>query len=274
MIKRVGILYNPKLEPAGPLAQELAGLIAKEGVSSWLCSAWEEEKARPQVPATDLVLSLGGDGTVLRSARIVAPHLVPILGINLGRLGFVTEFRPQEAKDRLPSLLAGGGRLEERAMLEVHVSGEAGVRTALNDAVAARGGVCRLIEVKVWVDGEVLGTYRADGVIVATATGSTSYALAAGGPVLHPEARDLVLQPITPHLCPSAALVLAPSSRVEMEVLTQHPAILSLDGQVNIPLKSQDRVLVQRSPHPVRFLRTGPPGSFYRTLMGRLAGKV
>ena len=271
-MKKVGILYHPKLEEAIGLAREFSQLLEKEGVASWLCSAREEEAARPQVPGSDLLLSLGGDGTLLRAVRVAVPHPVPVLGINLGRLGFMVELGVEEARKTLPGLLRGEGRIEERAMLEARLpGGKEGY--ALNEVAVARGGVCRAIYVSAWVDGEPVGTYRADGLIVATATGSTAYALSVGGPILYPQSLDLLLIPISPHPCPSAPFVLPPESRVEMEVRTDHQAILSLDGQRETALNSGDRVEVRRCQHRARFLRTRPPSLFYRGVMDRLKGK-
>ena len=271
-MKRVGILFNPRLEEATGLAREFSQLLEKNGVSSWLCSAREEERARPQVPGSDLLLSLGGDGTLLRAVRVAVPHPVPVLGINLGRLGFMAELGVEEARKRLPGILQGEGRVEERALLEARLA-DGKVGLALNEVAVARGGVCRAIYVSAWVDGEPLGTYKADGLIVATATGSTAYALSVGGPILYPQSLDLLLIPISPHPCPSAPFVLPPDSRVELEVRTDHQAILSLDGQRETALKSGDRVEVRRSQHRARLLRTQPPGLFYRRVMDRLTGK-
>jgi NAD+ kinase len=271
-VKKAGILYHPKLEEAFALAREFSRLLEKQGVASWLCSAWEEEEARPQVPGSDLLLSLGGDGTLLRVVRIAVPHPVPVLGVNLGRLGFMAELGAEEARKRLPALLRGEGRIEERAMLEARLpDGKAGF--ALNEVAVARGGVCRAVCINAWVDGEPLGTYRADGLIVATATGSTAYALSAGGPILYPQSQDLLLIPISPHFCRSAPFVLPPESRVALEVHTDHQAMVSLDGQRETALQSGERVEVRGSQHRARFLRTQPPGLFYRRVMDRLTGK-
>ena len=154
-----------------------------------MCSAWEEEKAKPQVAGSDLILSIGGDGTILRAARAVVPHAVPIVGINLGHLGFMTELKATEALDKLPRLLGGEGWIEERTMLEAETVSDGKTFHVLNDVVVGRGSSARVVNIETRIDGEVLTTYRADGVIVATATGSTSYLLAAGGPILYPQAR-------------------------------------------------------------------------------------
>lgn len=268
-MKRVGILYHPKIAAAVAFAEELAGFLPSLDASAWLCSAWEEEKARAQVEGTELIFSVGGDGTILRVARIATPKDIPIVGINLGRLGFMTELSAEEARDRLPAILAGGGWIDERAMLRAELASK-GPFHALNDIVLGRGAITRLVYVEATIDGAFLTTYKADGVILATATGSTGYSLASGGPILSPQARDIILNPICPHPTFANALVLPPTAVVELTVRTDHQAKLSIDGQIDRALESGDSVKVTLSPHVARFLRAKPPAFFYSTLMERL----
>lgn len=193
-MKRIGILYHPRRKKARDLAEKLEEFLSSRGVSSWRCSAWDEDKAKPQVAGTESILSIGGDGTILRSARIVASLSVPILGINLGRLGFITEIDANDVLSHLPGLLSGKGWIEERTMLQAQVAGK--TFHALNDVVL-RSVAVRLVNIEARVDGTAITTYRADGVIIATATGSTSYSLASGGPILHPQSKEIVIQPIS-----------------------------------------------------------------------------
>ena len=269
-MKRVGILYHPKKEEALDLAAKLEGLLDAQAVSSWKCSAWDDSAARPQVAGSDLVLSIGGDGSILHVARIIAPLTVPILGINLGKLGFITELGFEEALAGLPDVLAGKGWIEERAMLEAR-SGDRRF-LALND-VAVRSTAVRLINIEVSIDGEELTTYRADGIVLATATGSTGYSLAAGGPILHPQSREMVLQPISCHLGLSHALVLPPETAVELRAGSRDGAILSLDGQVDSPLAGRQAVAVKLSGCVARFLRVHKETYFYSFLGRKLEGK-
>ncbi len=269
-MKRVGILYHPKITGAGSLAEELANILPPLGVSVWVCSAWEEERARTQVEGTELILSIGGDGTILRAARAATPWSIPIVGINLGRLGFMTELRAKEARDRLPAFLAGEGWIDERAMLQAELVGKGLTFHALNDVVLGRGAIARVVRLEATVDGAPLTTYKADGVILATATGSTGYSLAAGGPILYPQAREFLLNPLYPHLTFPNVLVLPPTTVVEMTVCTDHQAMLSIDGQLDLALESGDCVMVRLSAHVTRFLRAQPPTFFYSTLMERL----
>ncbi len=273
-MRRVGVLYHPKLEKAEAFSRKVEKFLSARGISAWRCSAWEEEQAKPQVAGSDLVLSIGGDGTILRAARAVVPHSVPIVGINLGNLGFMTELKAAEALDKLPRLLGGEGWIEERAMLEAGTASQGKAFHVLNDVVVGRRSSARLVNIETRIGDEVLTTYRADGVIVATATGSTGYSLAAGGPILYPEAREILLKPLCPHLAVDKALVLPPEAVVQLKVTTSHEAMLSLDGQVESPLRSGEEVQVKISPYVARFLRVQPKTYFYSSLGHRLEGRM
>jgi NAD+ kinase len=275
-LKRVGIIFHPLNESAGNLATELEKLLRVRGLSVWLCSAWEAQAAREQVEHTDIVFTVGGDGTILRAAQAVIPRQTPITGINLGNLGFMTELTVDEVDERLPALLAGEGWIDERTLLETEVPvPNAPARTlyALNDVVITHGGVARLIRVEASIDGEALTTYKADGVIVATATGSTGYALAAGGPILHPRAKEMLLLPIVPHLSASFKLVLPAESVITLRVRALHPAMLTVDGHIGLSLASGAEVTVKRSRNTVRFLRAHAERPYYGSLERRLKGK-
>jgi NAD+ kinase len=276
-MNKVGVLYHPMVEATFIKAKQLQDFLVANDISVWLCSAWEGEKTKAQLNDTDLLLSVGGDGTILRSAQAVVPRATPITGINLGNLGFMTELSADEALEYLPSLLAGEGWIDERAMLEAELSAteQEPPRTfhALNDVVVARGSVVRLVRVEASIDSQHLTTYKADGVIVATATGSTGYSLAAGGPILYPQSKDFLLVPITPHLSSAYALVLPSKTVVQLRVLTAHQSMLSIDGHINLPLADCASITVKHSPNTVRFLRIHPEDSFYRSLEQKLKGK-
>ena len=278
-MKRVGILYHPMKEAAHTLANQLEDFFGARGLSVWVCSAWEWETAKTQVNGTDLIITIGGDGTILRAAQVVVPEPTPITGINLGKLGFMTELSVDEAMDKLPALLAGEGWIDERSLLEAELSPASeehkppSMFYALNDVVVARGAVARVIYVEASIDGQLLSTYKADGVIVATATGSTGYSLAAGGPILHPQAREFQLLPILPHLSFAYTVVLPSTATVKLCISTTHPATLSIDGHINLPLSSGATITVKHSPNTVRFLRIHPETSFYSSLEQKLKGK-
>ena len=269
-MKRIGILYHPLLAKARDLAERLEEFLSSRGISSWRCSTNDEDEARSRMAGTELILSIGGDGTILHVARIVTPLPVPILGINLGRLGFITEIDGDEVFSHLPNLLKGKGWIEERTMLEAQVKDKNS--HALNDVVL-RSVAVRLVNIKAEIDGTALTTYRADGVIVATATGSTSYSLASSGPILHPQSKEIVLQPISCHLGLSHALVLPPQSVVDLKVARGEKVILSIDGQVELPLLDGQTARVRLSPHTARFLRIHEPTYFYSSLWQKLGGR-
>ena len=273
-MKNAGLLHHPKLPGSLVLAQELARYLEERGVSPWLCSAWDEDEIACHVDALDFLITLGGDGTILRAARIAAEHSVPILGLNLGRVGFLAEMEREDWPEKLTLVLEGKYWLEERMMLQAELrrqgdatpwSGE-----ALNEFVVGRGTLARIVRLSTYIDGEYLTTYAADGLIVATATGSTAYALAVGGPILPPKLKNILLIPIAPHLCLDRAVVLSQGVRVEVQVSTDHRAILTVDGQFDVELMDADRVVITASPHVCRFIRTQDKVYFYRTLVERL----
>jgi len=274
-VKKVGILYHPMVEATQTKAKELEGYLDSRGISVWLCSAWDREKARAQLNDTDLIFTVGGDGTILRAAQVVVPGTTPIIGINQGKLGFMTEFNAADVPENLPPLLDKEGWIDERAMLQAELATGQGTRIfhALNDIVVARGEIARVVRVEATIDGQYLTTYKADGVIVATATGSTGYALAAGGPILYPQSGDFLLVPVAPHLSSAYVMVLPRTAEVRLRVLTFHPATLCIDGHINLPLSSGDTITVKHSPNTARFWRVCPENSFYGSLEEKLKGK-
>jgi NAD+ kinase len=230
--------------------------------------------AKPQLPGSDLILCIGGDGTILRAVRAIIPLSIPVLGINLGRLGFMTEFDANNAMDELHHLLDGKGWIEERAILETKVTAQETTFYSLNDVFIGRRSLARLINIECTIDGETLTTYRADGVVVATASGSTGYSLAAGGPILHPQSKDIILNPICPHFTFTESLVLPPQTIIQLKVTTSHEAMFSIDGQVESQLQSGDEITVRLSPYTARFLRLQPESYYFKSLESRLKRKV
>lgn len=276
-MKKVGILFHPLKEAAQTLAKELSGFLTLKGLTAWSQSAWEWEKAKSKIDGTDLILSVGGDGTILRTAQLAIHGSIPIVGINLGQLGFMTELTVSEARDKLLELLDGKGWIDERSLLELKLSPEEGQTPksfyALNDVVVARGAVARVIYIEATINNKPLATYKADGVVVSTATGSTGYALAAGGPILHPQAKELLLVPILPHLSLRYPLVLPSTAIVKLRVNPTYPATLSIDGHINMPVSDSAALSVKHSSKKVRFLRIHTEDSFYSSLERKLKGR-
>ncbi len=269
-MRKVGIFIASRWSGATKLLESLRATLGKEVDEVWQTSNWDDHPAQEKIEGTDLIVCLGGDGSMLWAARAVVPHAVPILGVNMGRLGFLAEIGPKDLIDSLPKVLKDEGRVEERAMLQARVPAWGQTFQALNDVVVGRSVAGRPVYLDVSVDGCRLALYRSDAVIVATATGSTGYSLSAGGPILHPESRDIVLTPVAPHLAPGRPLVLPRDAVVDLVVSTAEGATVSIDGQVNRELGSGDAVSICRSPHVARFLRLSEPTDYYRILAERL----
>lgn len=211
------------------------------------------------VQRADLIVVIGGDGTLLGAARSLAGHDVPLVGVNLGRLGFLVDISPHEVTERIGEILDGRYIEERRFLLHMEVLRAGSVimqSDALNDVVLHKGCVARMIEFDTQVDGRDLYTQRSDGLIVATPTGSTAYALSGGGPILHPSLDAIVLVPICPHTLSNRPIVVSADSKVRIIVRDGHalPAQITCDGQIGVDLQVGDEVLVQRRGHPVRLL--------------------
>ncbi len=278
-IKKIGILYHPMVEATCIKAKELTDFLNSKGVDVWTCSAWETEKAITNLDTTDLLLTTGGDGTILRAAQVALGKQIPITGINMGNLGFLTELKANEAIDQLPALLEGKGWIDERAMLEAclipaETNGNMpAVFHALNDIVLSRGAIVKLIQVNTSINDKPLTNYRADGVILSTATGSTGYSLAAGGPILYPQSTDFLLVPIVSHLSSDYRLVLPASSTIKLQLISTNRATLSIDGHINIPVPNGAVVTIKQSVQKTRFLRLHPQDYFFNLLEEKLRGK-
>ena len=280
-MKTVGIIYNARIPEALDLGMAIFNGLAL-GKDSWISPTENLETLQQRMPESDLVITVGGDGTILRAAQETAAWAVPIVGVNMGRLGFMTELQVGEALEKLPLYLDGECRVEERNMLQARLlkardSGATQVEGpyhALNDTVVARGAVARVVTVSASIDGAPLTIFRADGVILSTATGSTGYSLSVGGPILDPLSESLVLKPVAAHIGFSAGLVLSPSAKVRLSLEGHQQAILSVDGYVDYPMDPGDRVELQQSPLKAKFLRAHPPSDFYATLTRRLGFSI
>ncbi|MFL7790722.1 MAG: NAD(+)/NADH kinase [Anaerolineae bacterium] len=271
-MKLVGILYNPRPERALLLAGVIAMWLKERGLEAEIATTYQAATS-PFLQEADLLVTLGGDGSILRVARAAAPYSTPILGINLGRVGFLTEAEPDMWKDVLSRALDGDYWVEERMMLKVAASRgdeELVQATALNDVVVGRGERARVVYLRAEVDGGYLASYAADGLVVATPTGSTAYALAAGGPILPPELRNIVLVPVAPHLSMERPVVLSEGATVRIVVAGRRAAVLTVDGEVQAELVGGDEVVVEASPYTAHFARVQEQTYFYKTLVERL----
>ena len=272
-IRTVGILYKEHNEGAVEMSERLVSLLKASGREVWRLSGRALDTMDGRLSKTDLVVVLGGDGSIISAARVCAPAKAPILGVNFGRVGFLTELEPGEVEEKLPLYLEGDYWVDVRSMLRAELGSQGNFHnyTALNDIVVARGAVPHVIRIKVWVDGFEYNTTVADGIIVSTATGSTAYNLAAGGPILHPQVRSNVLTAIAPHLVADRSLILEPNAVVSLELESDSDgALLSADGQINHALAEGDQVRVTNSEYTTNFLRRRAPTHFYRVLSAKL----
>ena len=274
-LHKIGIYHHPELEAAQDFAVELQGLLQATVPEVWISDAWHPQASTRDLPGTDLLICVGGDGTVLRAARVVAAYPTLILGVDMGRFAFLTECAPAELRRRLPDLFAGRYNIEERTMLEITFDGFdlpelPATVYALNDIILGRSVLGRPVYLNVRVDHDLIGVLRADAVIVATATGSTGYSLSAGGPILAPTSRSMVITPVAPHLAAAAPLVLPERSQVELSAGDGGSTAVSVDGQGPYPMRDGSRVRIKRAAHVTRMVRfTEKP--FFAQMGHRLA---
>jgi NAD+ kinase len=271
VLKSVAILFHPERARAIEAAQALDGRLRAAGVDVYRGSAFDGAAIRRGALGRDLAIALGGDGTILSVARDTAGSEVPTLGINLGHVGFLAELTPDLLDEALPRILAQDYWIERRTVLEAEwVDGLThGSDLGLNEVAVARGPSTRAVRVAVSVDGFEYISYTADGMLVATATGSTAYSLAAGGPMMYPESTDLLLTPVAPHLHIGRSLVLPGTVHVELELRGDREGMLSIDGQTECPLQIGARVDIRRSSKCSLFARLGPRTYFYSVLANR-----
>ena len=262
-----------------PNAEKSVISRALKALKAHKVEAWEADRDGPagaitsRLEATTLLITLGGDGTFLAGARLAAPRGIPLLGVNLGRLGFLTELDADEIEDGLKRFFKGDYRIEERNVLQATLTRNRKTiarEIGLNEAVINRAGDARMLRVEIDVSGQAVGVIDADGVMVATATGSTAYALASGGPILEPTLRDLVLVPLNPFALTVRPIVFPPGQDITLAVV-RGPAELRIDGgRRGRAVRAGDRLRCGSHPHPLNVVRFSPPESFYRRLGEKL----
>lgn len=268
----IGILHHPRKPDSFPLAEAIANWLNEREHRTWQASNWDAEEVHRLTSECDLLVVLGGDGSILRAARFAVPYDTPIVGVNLGRIGFLSEAERDNWPDVLTQVLAGNHWIESRLMLQGHLyrQGEKiASYMALNDLVIA-GTRSRVVRLELQVDGEPITMYTADGLITATPTGSTAYSMAAGGPLLPPQLRNFLLLPVAPYLSLDRALVLHEEAELRIKVNTDHEAHLMADGQEFVPLQDHDEIVIHKHQHEGRFARVSSPSYFYRRLLQRL----
>src|SRR5919202_4059975 len=258
-MKQIGLLCHPHKERALELAREWRDEIIRRGAPEpIIVSAWARKEAAQVCKQVDLVLTLGGDGTLLRALRLTAPCGIPALGAQLGHVGFLSGLDPADFYDCVDRLLEGDYWIEERMMVRAHLSRDGqprGTYEGVNDVVVSRGKLARVIRVQVSIDTGTLDEFAVDGAIVSTATGSTAYSFAAGGPILAPTVRPMLLTLIAPYLSPIHSLVLPEGARVALKIDSPVPSILTVDGQVDVELQDGDVIDTAASENVARFVR-------------------
>jgi NAD+ kinase len=281
MIRAAGIISKPNRELLATVVPPLIQWLRDHKVEVFVDQETQEcincgaqALARDVLAAqVDLLIVLGGDGTLLSAARAPGSHKVPILAVNLGGLGFLTSVTLDELYPLLDQVLAGKHRTSDRMMLDAEIvrGGQPAERQcALNDAVANKAALARMLDFDVHVDGNHVGRYRADGLVVATPTGSTAYSLAAGGPIIDPDLDAFVITPICPHMLTNRPLVVPDTARIDLDfTAADEPVYITLDGQIGFQLKPKDRVTITKSKSRVALVRP-PSKTYFEVLRSKL----
>jgi NAD+ kinase len=279
--RNIGIISRPRRsnlsEVAPPLLSWLQGRgihVAYDQETASSLAEPSEGRSREQVAAaSDLLLVLGGDGTLLAAARVAAPRGIPILPINMGSLGFLTSFMLEELYPALEDILAGRLTISERVMLHAELQRGDKIldkQTVLNEVVINKGALARMIELELSIDQDFVCRYRADGLIVASPTGSTAYSLSAGGPIVHPSVESFIITPICPHTLSDRPVVVGDTSIIEVKLSAGTESVfLTLDGQKGIPLQATDRVRISRAQQLLKLIQT-PNKSYFQILRNKL----
>jgi len=282
MIKTVGIISRPRREDIARVVPPLVKWLQAHGAEVTCDSetsdclgplAVKARKREELAGCTDLLIVLGGDGTLLSAARLAAERKVPILAVNLGGLGFLTTVSQDEIYSILEEIFSGKHRVSERVMLEAEIVRAGAVvrrQIALNDAVLNKAALARIMDLELRVDGEYVTTYKADGLILSTPTGSTAYSLAAGGPIVYPIVEAFVVTPICPHTLTNRPLVIPDSATIEVDFKAGDDAVfLTLDGQVGIELVPGDHIRVRKAAEKLRLVRPAKK-TYYQILRNKL----
>lgn len=269
-MKRIGFAWNPYSDRAPAMLERGRAWCAAHDIDAWDASGDARERIGSELGTTDLVCVLGGDGTFLRTARAIGGSGVPALGINLGRVGFLAKVESDGLEAALAQILAGDYAVEDRFRIAAHVirvGGETEEHECLNEVVVARGSRVRMIQLEVEVSGSHLATYVADGVVVATPTGSTAYSFSAGGSILDPRLRNMIITPVAAYLSPLHSVVAGEDHVVRITLRdAADGALVSLDGQKDLPVALGDVVEIRALPEPLRMIEPAGSTPFYDLL--------
>ena len=258
---RIGFAYNPTAEAALDLRERAEGWCAMRGIDHWALTAADLEGLRRELPSTDALVVLGGDGTFLRAVRGAVESGTPLLGVNVGKVGFLSMVESDGLDRVLGQLAAGEYEIEERMGLEGRIlrggrgAAAAERHIALNDVVVARGSLARVCRLDVSIDDSHLATFIADGLVVASPTGSTGYSFSAGGPIVAPATRNLIVTPIAGYLSAIRSIVVEPTRVIRCRVQDAYEALVSIDGREDVPIAVGDVVEVRAIDAPIRFVQ-------------------
>jgi NAD+ kinase len=263
-VSRIGLAYNPTNDAAVELRERAGGWCRIRDIDHWAAQANDFETLVAELPTTDLLVVLGGDGTFLRAARAVIRVDVPLLGVNVGKVGFLSKAEAADLESVLTRLVAGEYTLEERMTLEARIlaggrEADGPIHNALNDIVVARGALARVCHLDVRIGPSHLATFIADGLVVSSPTGSTGYSFSAGGPVVDPISRNLIVTPIAGYLSAIRSVVVSPLQTVSCRVVAATEALVSIDGREDVPISVGDVVEVRALERPIRLVE--PAGS-------------
>ncbi len=274
-------MAHPSRPDTHPVAQELAATLCQRGIGHWLRTVWDEGSVADDVAGADIVMAIGGDGAMLRAARVCAEHGVPVLGVNMGWLGFLTEIeKPEDCQAGLDRLLAGQYWIEKRMMLQATVlegkRREIASYRALNDVVISGSVFGRMVQIAAYIDKHWATTYNADALILSTPTGSTAYALATGGPILPPELGNILMAPLASHLSMDRPIVLSQGAVVDIEPTREnrHSVVLTVDGRVAAELGENQHICVRSAQPESLFARLRDRNYFYRSLLDRMEPRI
>ncbi len=280
-IKRIGVLAHPSRPDTHPVAREIAATLRQRGIENWVQAVWDEDSVARDVACSDVVMAIGGDGAMLRAARVCAEQEVPVLGVNMGWLGFLTEIeKPEDCAKGLDQLLAGDYWIERRMMLQATVLEDKqrviGSFRALNDVLVSGSVFGRMVQIAAYIDKHWATTYNADALILSTPTGSTAYALATGGPILPPELHNILLTPMAPHLSMDRPIVLSQGAVVDIEPTREnrHNVVLTVDGRVAAELDENQHICVKSAEPQSQFVRLRDRNYFYRSLLDRMEPRI
>ncbi len=275
-VRRIGFAYNPTIEAAVELSARAAGWCQMRSIDHWQGQAGDLPSLLRELPTTDALVVLGGDGTFLRAVRAVAEVDVPILGINLGKVGFLSKAEAGELDLVLGRISAGEYTIDERMALEGLILRDGRPiddlrHVALNDIVVARGSLARVCRLDVAIDDSHLATFIADGLVVSSPTGSTGYSFSAGGPIIDPISRNLIVTPIAAYLSAIRSVVVSPSQTVRCRVVDAHEALVSVDGREDIAIQVGDVVEVRAVARPIRLIEPTGAQPFWDLLRHKVA---